>query len=45
MQINPETGEVYFIEIDEESYNPETGEITVEFPCLGLFTVMGKPAE
>lgn len=45
MQINPETGEVYFIEIDEEFYDPETGEITVEFPCLGPFTVMEKPAE
>lgn len=45
MQIDPKTGEVYFVEIKEEDYNPETGEITVEFPCLGPFTVMEKPAE
>lgn len=42
MQIDPKTGEVYFIEIDEENFNPETGEITVTFPCLGPFTVLEK---
>lgn len=42
MQINPKNGNVYFIEIDEESYNPETGEITVTFPCLGPFCVLEK---
>lgn len=45
MQIDPKTGEVYFIEINEEDFDPETGEITVTFPCLGPFTVMEKPAE
>lgn len=40
MKIDPKTGKVYFIEIDEEDYNPETGEITVTFPCLGPFTVL-----
>lgn len=40
MMVDPETGEVYFIEIDE--YDPETGEITAEFPCLGPFLVMTK---
>ena len=45
MQIDPKTGDVYFIEIDEKNYVPETGEITVEFPCLGPFTVMEKPAK
>lgn len=42
MQMDPTTGEVYFIEIDEEDFNPETGEITVTFPCLGPFTVLEK---
>ncbi|MDO5541568.1 MAG: hypothetical protein Q4F83_16135 [Eubacteriales bacterium] len=42
MQIDSKTGEVYFIEIDEESYDPETGEITVTFPCLGPFCVLEK---
>ena len=45
MQIDPKTGDVYFIEIDEKNYVPETGKITVEFPCLGPFTVMEKPAK
>jgi hypothetical protein len=40
MQIDPSTNEVYFIEIEE--YNPETGEITAEFPCLGSFTVVHR---
>lgn len=42
MQINPVTGEVHFIEISEEDFDPETGEITVTFPCLGPFTVLEK---
>lgn len=42
MQINPKTGEVYFIEIDAESFDPATGEVTVAFPCLGPFTVLEK---
>lgn len=40
MQIDPKTGKVYFIEIEE--YDPETGEITAEFPCMGPFTIMQK---
>lgn len=42
MQINPKTGEVYFIEIAAGDFNAETGEITVAFPCLGPFTVLEK---
>lgn len=45
MQMEPEAGNVYFIEIDEKTYDSEKGEITVEFPCLGPFTVMEKMAE
>lgn len=40
MQIDPATGEIYFIEIDE--YDPETGAITAEFPVLGPFMVLEK---
>lgn len=40
MQIDPATGEIYFIEIDE--YDPETGAITAEFPALGPFMVLEK---
>lgn len=42
MQIDPKTGEVFFIEIDAEDFDPVTGEITVAFPCLGPFTVLEK---
>lgn len=38
MQVNPETGDVYFIEVEE--YDPATGSITATFPCLGPFTVL-----
>lgn len=44
MQVDPETGDVYFIEIDEDDFDPETGEITAEFPCLGPITILEKPA-
>ena len=44
MQIDPKTGEVYFIEITEADFNAETGEVTVTFPCLGPFTVLEKAA-
>ena len=37
-QIDPATGEYYFIEIDE--YDPVTGAITAEFPVLGPFLVL-----
>ena len=38
MHVNPETGDVYFIEVEE--YDPATGSITATFPCLGPFTVL-----
>lgn len=44
MQIDPATGEVYFIEIGEEDFDAETGEITVTFPGLGPFTILEKGA-
>ena len=40
MQIDPETEEVYFIEIKD--FDPETGEITADFPCLGPIIVLTK---
>ena len=40
MQVDPKTGEVYFIKI--KAYDPKTGKITADFPCLGPFTVLTK---
>lgn len=40
MQIDPETEEVYFIEIKD--FDPKTGEITADFPCLGPIIVLTK---
>jgi hypothetical protein len=42
MLINPATGEVRFIKLDPESFNQETGEITVDFPFLGTFALIQK---
>lgn len=44
MQINPKSGDVHFIEFEEEKFDAETGEVTVTFPCLGPFTVLEKTA-
>lgn len=40
MQIDPETEEVYFVEIKD--FDPKTGEITADFPCLGPIIVLTK---
>lgn len=40
MQVDPDTGDVYFIEVKD--FDPETGEITAEFPCLGPIIVLTK---
>ena len=40
--INPTTGEVCFIKLDPETFNPATGEITVDFPFLGTFALIQK---
>ena len=40
MQVDPETEEVYFIELKD--FDPATGEITAEFPCLGPIVVLTK---
>lgn len=45
MQLDPKSGEAHFIEIKEEDYKAETGEITVTFPCLGPFAVLEKTAK
>lgn len=42
MQLNPKTGDTYFIEFEEDKFDAETGEVTVTFPCLGPFTVLEK---
>lgn len=43
MQVDPETGDVYFIEVDD--FDPKTGEITAVFPILGPFIILEKTAE
>lgn len=40
--INPDNGEVHFIELDPETFDPETGKIVVDFPCLGTFALIQK---
>lgn len=45
MLINPTTGEMKFIELDADSFDPETGSLTVSFPFLGAFTLIQKTAE
>ncbi len=42
MQVDPTTGEVFFVEVTD--VDPETGEITAVFPCLGPFTILEKTA-
>ncbi len=40
--INPTSGEMAFLDMDQESFVPETGEVTVEFPFLGTFALIQK---
>ncbi len=42
MQADPKTSEVSLIEIDEEGFDPATGEATIEFPGFGPFTILEK---
>ena len=44
MVIQPDTSEVYFIELDKEEneFDPETGKLTVKFPTLGVFCLIQK---
>ena len=42
MLIDPDTGKIYYLELDEESFDPETGAITIDFPCLGAFSLIKK---
>ena len=42
MLINPDNGEVHFIELDPEMFDPETGRIVIDFPCLGTFALIQK---
>lgn len=42
MLIDPETGKIYYIELDEATFDPETGSVTVDFPCLGTFSLIKK---
>lgn len=45
MFIDQETGEVKFIELEKDTFDPETGKLEVEFPGLGVFTILQKTAE
>ena len=42
MILNPTTGEMHILDLDPSSFNAETGEITVDFPCLGAFSLIQK---
>ena len=42
MLLDPETGKIYYLELDEESFDPETGAVTIDFPCLGAFSLIKK---
>ncbi len=44
MQLDPKSADVAFIEVDEETFDAETGEVTVAFPGFGPFTVLEKTA-
>lgn len=45
MFIDQETAEVKFIELEKDTFDPETGKLEVEFPGLGVFTILQKTAE
>lgn len=40
--IDPETGYFTFVELDPANFNAETGEITIEFPFMGIFALIEK---
>lgn len=40
LQLNPETNEVYVLTM--KTYDPETGDFTVDFPCFGPYMVTLK---
>ena len=40
--INPETGYFTIIDLNPDAFNAETGEITVDFPFLGLYVLIEK---
>ena len=42
MLINPDNGEIAFLELDANAFNAATGEITVEYPFLGVFALIQK---
>ena len=42
MLIDPESGKIHYIELDKDSFDPETGKVTAEFPCMGAFALIQK---
>ncbi len=42
MLLDPYTGDVYFIELDDQFLDPRTGTIRVNFPFCGPFTILEK---
>lgn len=42
--VDPETGDVTVIELDKEKFDAATGKVEVEFPALGIFTILEKNA-
>lgn len=44
VMISPETGKVAFITLDEDDFDPKTGEMKVKLPFLGAMTILDKSA-
>ena len=40
--IDPTTGEIYYITLDPEQFDPETGVVTITFPVAGPFSLIQK---
>ena len=44
LMIDSTTGDVHFIELNPDDFDEESGEVKVDFPCLGSFALIQKAA-